>query len=315
MTNLVFGPPSYGSVKYPGTLLVFDVDPAGPTPVHERPRGGRDTETIVRPGLQPRRSQHSSEADGPDRGLLVTIAGATRLRRRLPAGARHARRGRGLRRDQLGLRRAVRAADCTGLAAARPALGQDGAGHQVGFFPSAVTGEIYLLRLDGLYDDPIDPARLAVLRGPHNGIRIETADAGGPGGNVTGTVLLDGGRFLAVAGFGDLFAHPSPRPGRLYLLALPDDVVTGSGFGANFVPGCHAPRHDAGPRVRRGHGGRGHGGEAGPLRERRPEASTPSRTAASHRGASARSGCGDSRPTDSRPRARTPGNLRVGLAA
>ena len=124
-----------------------------------------------------------------------------------------------------------------GLAAARPALGVDAAGNRIGFYGSAVTGEVYLLWLDGLYDVFLDPSRLAVLRGPANGIPITAAQAGGPGGNLSGIALAPGGRTLAVTGFGDLFAFPAPLPGKLFLLNLPPNVVTGSGFGTNFVPG------------------------------------------------------------------------------
>ena len=125
-----------------------------------------------------------------------------------------------------------------GLAAARPAVGRDAAGHRVGFFPSAVTGEVYLLRLDGLDASPVDESRLAVLRGPLNGIGIRTDSAGAPGAHLTSVGLAPDGRTLVVAGFGDLFAWPDPVPGRLYLLGLPEDLVTGSGFGVDFVPGA-----------------------------------------------------------------------------
>mgnify|MGYP001823144520 CR=1 FL=1 len=124
-----------------------------------------------------------------------------------------------------------------GLAGTRPAIGRDAVGHLVGYFPSAVTGEVYLLLLDGLVGPFVDDTRLAVLRGPENGIPILTERAGGPGANVTGVALAPDGRTLVVAGFGDLFAWPEPEPGRLVLIGLPEDVVTGSGFGTDFVPG------------------------------------------------------------------------------
>jgi len=236
MSNLVFGAPSYGTVKYPGTLQSFDVNPSATQPVTARPRGLLATETVVVQGYNPVALTLLEAPLAPPR-LLVTVAGTTgydaayRLVPQTPASveAYDGLGGTYLGRFELGL---------TGLAAARPALGEDRAGHRVGFFSSAVTGELYLLRLDGLFDNPINPDRVAVLRGPHNGIPIRTQDAGGPGGNITGALLLDGGRTLAVTGFGDLFASPSAEPGRLYLLALPHDVVTGSGFGGNFIPGA-----------------------------------------------------------------------------
>ena len=107
----------------------------------------------------------------------------------------------------------------------------------MGFFPSSVTGEVYLARLDGLDDDPVDVTRIAVLRGVGNGIPIEPASAGGPGGNVTGVGLSPDGRTLLVSGFGDLFAFPAPKPGRLLALSLPDDLISGSQFGPKFVAG------------------------------------------------------------------------------
>ncbi len=236
MSNLLFGAPSHGTFKYPGTLQVFDVAPASLEPVRARPRGALITETLVVEGYNPVSLTLLDVPLAPSR-LLVTVAGATayddafRLQPRTPASveAYDAQGGTYLGRFELGL---------TGLAGARPAVGLDLAGHHIGFFPSAVTGEIYLLRLDGLFAQPIDPDRVAVLRGPHNGIPIRSQDAGGPGGNVTGALLLDGGRTLAVTGFGDLFAFPTPEPGRLYLLPLPSNVVTGSAFGANFIPGA-----------------------------------------------------------------------------
>ena len=42
---------------------------------------------------------------------------------------------------------------------------------------------------------------------------------------------------VRAAGFGDLFAFPAPKPGRLYALSLPADVVSYPGFGASFVAG------------------------------------------------------------------------------
>ncbi len=234
MANVVFGAPSYGATKEPGTIEVFDVYALDAQPVRARPAGALATETIRLDGYDPVALQRIGSPAGPR--LLVTVAGATgydasyALVPTTPASveAYDATTDAWLGRFELGM---------VGLAAARPALGSDRAGHQVGFFPSAVTGEVYLLRLDGLYADPIDATRLAVLRGANNGIPIAADDAGRPGANVTSVGLVAAGRALLVAGFGDLFSYPAPTPGRLYLVALPDDVVGGAGFGTNFVPG------------------------------------------------------------------------------
>jgi hypothetical protein len=235
MSNFRIAAPSYGAWKYPGTVQIYDVEPGSAQPVRSRPQNGPSTQTILLDGYNPVALQ-TIVAEGPNLRLLVTVAGTTETDDTLalvpntPASLQvfDALTAAYLGRFDLGL---------AGLAATRPALGLDGVGHRVGFFPSAVTGEVYLARLDGVFADPVDEGRIAVLRGPANGIPIAADDAGGPGGNVTAVGLIDGGRWLVVAGFGDLFAYPAPTPGRLYLLRLPPDLVTGSGFGTNFVPG------------------------------------------------------------------------------
>jgi len=252
MSNLVFGAPSYGSTKYPGTLQVLKVDAARPAPLSQIP-SGLNTSTIVRTqGYNPVALATVLYDPGfgrlPITRLLVTVAGTTGLDAQFklvaltPASveAYDGLSGRFEGAFGLGL---------AGLSAIRPALGQDAAGHHVGFYPSSARGEIYLLRLDGLFATAVDPTQLSVLRGPLNGIPITAAQAGGPGGNITGVALAPHGRTLAVCGFGDVFAVP-PQPGRLFLLSLPADVVSGSGFGANFVPGSSefgaAPGHTLG---------------------------------------------------------------------
>jgi hypothetical protein len=176
-----------------------------------------------------------SAAGGAER-VLVTVAGTTaydaqgRLVPVTPASAEayDAQSLAFLGRFELGL---------AGLSGTRPAVGRDGAGHEVAFFASSVRGEAYLLRLEGLYSAVVDPARVAVLRGPSNGIPIDPTLAGGPGGNVAGIALSSDGRTLVVSGFGDLFAYPSPRPGRMYALSLPYDLVADSSFPRGFLPG------------------------------------------------------------------------------
>lgn len=240
MTNILFGPPSYGTVKYPGTIQVFDIATDSFPPVHPRPRPGLVTETLDVGGFNPVAIQRFTATGTLGlsimQRLLVTVAGTTAYDANFQlvpvTDASVAVYDDGaatfLGRFLLGR---------TGLSATRPALGRDAAGHRVGFFPSSVTGEVYLLRLDGLYDTIVDASRLAVLRGPNNGIPIASQQAGGPGGNITSVGLAPDGRTLVVAGFGNLFAWPDPEPGRLYLLGLPEDLVTGSGFGVDFVPG------------------------------------------------------------------------------
>jgi hypothetical protein len=239
MSNLVFGAPSYGAVKYPGTVQVLHVARQSPTPLAPALLGSGQPFVFGTQAYNPVALDlvHVPVLAGnpPRTRLLVTLAGTTAT---TPGGALlpvtaaaveayDGDDGTQQGRFDLGL---------VGLAAVRPALGQDAAGHRVGFYPSAVTGEIYLLRLDGLYTQVLDPSALAVLRGPANGIPITAAQAGGPGGNVTSVALAPDGRTLAATGFGDLFQSP-PVPGQLFLLALPADLVTGAGFGADFVPG------------------------------------------------------------------------------
>jgi hypothetical protein len=230
MTNLLFGAPSFGQVKLPGTVQVFDLTPGLQAPV--APVAGR---TLLCAGYNPGAVQRLRPDGGGRDRVLVTVTGATAFD---ATGAlvpvtdasveAYDADGTFLGRFLLGL---------SGLSSIRPALGRDGAGSFVGFFPSSTTGRVYLLRLDGLTSATVDEGRLAVLRGPDNGIPITAAGAGSPGGNVTGIGLSPDGRTLVVAGFGNLFAFPAPEPGRLFLLDLPPDVVTGAGFGVNFVPG------------------------------------------------------------------------------
>jgi hypothetical protein len=151
-----------------------------------------------------------------------------------------------------------------GLSSIRPAVGEDGAGHAIAAFASSVRGEVYLLRIDGLFSIFVDPAEVAVLRGLNNPIPIDPSAAGGPGGNVAGLALSADGRTLVASGFGDLFAFPTPRPGRVYALSLPPDLVSDPEFSRTFVAGTSnvvttsgrtlgpvviVPGADAGPEV------------------------------------------------------------------
>ncbi|MDF1702660.1 MAG: hypothetical protein P1V36_16040, partial [Planctomycetota bacterium] len=242
MSNLLFAAPSNGATKLPGTIQVLDVAPASPTPVTFAGNGAGGSFVIRTQAFNPVAIDDIAvppAAPGlPARSrLLVTCAGTTDYDSAFnlvpttvsTVEAYDASSGAFEGRFDLGL---------AGLAAVRPALGYDGAGHFVGFYPSSVTGELYLLRLDGLLADPINPNTLAVLRGPFNGIPVTAAERGGPGGNLTGVALSPDGRTLAVTGFGDLFAFPTAIPGQLFLMALPADLVTGSSFGVDFVPGA-----------------------------------------------------------------------------
>ena len=240
MSNLIVGPPSFGAVKHRGTLQVFDVSPFAGTPVGVRPAPGVVTQTLLTQDYNPI-ALSAFDADMSLTGivtprLLVTVGGTTAFDASFQLVPVTNASVEVYDADVLALRGTFRLG-LAGLAGTHPALGRDAAGHHVGFFPSSVTGEVYLLLLDGIHPWEIDTSRLAVLRGPGNGIPITAAQAGGPGGNVTGVGLSPDGRTLAVSGFGDLFAFPAPNPGQLVLLALPDDVVTGSGFGVGFVPG------------------------------------------------------------------------------
>ncbi len=238
MSNIVFGAPSYGATKLPGTVQVLEVATTSSAPLAFASLDGLTPFVIRTEGYNPVALETvrvpTSTGTALHR-LLVTVAGTTgfdsafNLVPVTPSSVEAYNASNGALNGvfQLGL---------SGLAAIRPAIGHDGAGHRVGFYPSSVTGEVFLLRLDGLYKEPVDSSQLAVLRGPLNGIPITAAQAGGPGGNITGIGLAPDGRTLAVTGFGDLFAVPQV-PGQLFLLGLPTDLVTGSGFGANFTPG------------------------------------------------------------------------------
>jgi hypothetical protein len=173
---------------------------------------------------------------GPDR-LLVTVAGTTafdasfQLLAVTPSSveAYDATTLAFLGRFELGL---------AGLAGVPPAVGRDRAGHRIAYLASSVHGEAYALRLDGLYGQNVVAANVAVLRGPNNGIPVDPAAAGGPGGNVAGVALSTAGDVLVLSGFGDLFAFPSPKPGRLLALSLPFDVVNAGSFSTPFLPGA-----------------------------------------------------------------------------
>ncbi len=240
MSNLVFGAPSFGATKLPGTIQVLDVSTTSSTPLSIATADGLTPFVMRTAGYNPValetvRVPLPIPLGAVTHRLLVTVAGTTgfdatgNLVPMTPSSIE-------AYDAQTGARAGIFHMGLSGLAALRPTLGQDAAGHRVGFFPSSVTGEVYLLRLDGLYQPAIDTSTLAVLRGPLDGIPITAAQAGGPGGNITGVGLAPDGRTLAVSGFGDLFATPQV-PGQLFLLALPADLVTGSGFGTTFVPG------------------------------------------------------------------------------
>jgi hypothetical protein len=235
MANFIVGAPSYGAVKYPGTVEVFDVDTTLAAPVTRRPLLGLATETLRTAGYNPAAVTPVATAGGTVR-LLVTTAGTTgydasfRLVPQTPSAVEvfdvASRTRVGV--FDLGL---------AGLASSRPAIGTDAAGHHIAALASSVRGEVYLLRIDGLFTETIDPTQVAVLRGPKNGIAIDPAAAGSPGGNVAGLALSPDGRTLVASGFGDLFAFPTPKPGRLYVLSLPDDVVGTLFAQPAFVPG------------------------------------------------------------------------------
>jgi len=238
MANIVFGPPSYGAVKYPGTVQVFDVDLAAPAPVARRTAMGLATTTVVTHDFNPVAVTRLNLPHGGSR-VLVTNAGTTaydaafELRPSTPASVEvlDPVTFEALGRFDLGL---------VGLAGSRPALGRDGAGHRVGFFASSVLGEVYLLQLDGVFAPAVDATQVQVLRGVNNPIPIDPVEAGGPGGNVAGLGLSSDGRTLVVSGFGDLFAFPAPKPGRLLALSLPADLVNGAGITGAYLPGTSA---------------------------------------------------------------------------
>lgn len=251
MSNFIVGAPSYGAVKYPGTVEVFDVDETAAAPVTPRPRPGLATETIVTAGFNAVAVTPLVSDTGRVR-LLVTTAGATAFDASFalvpvtPASIEvfDVDSRQRLGRFDLGL---------AGLSASRPALGRDAVGHHLVAVGSSVRGEVYLVRTDGLFYDDVIAGEVEVLRGPNNGIPIDPSEAGGPGGNVAGLALSADGRTLVASGFGDLFAFPAPKPGRLYALSLPADVVSYPGFGASFVAGTTrlvtAPGATLGPVV------------------------------------------------------------------
>ena len=236
MANIVFGAPSYGAVKEPGTVQVFDVDDAAAAPVSARPTAGLSTQTLRTLDYDPVAVTRLANPSGPDR-LLVTVAGTTGFDgsgRLVPVTtssveAYDATTLALLGRFDLGL---------AGLAGVPPAVGRDGVGHRVAYLASSVNGEAYALRLDGLLGPAVQSALVAVLRGPHNGIPVDPAAAGGPGGNVAGVALSTAGDVLVLSGFGDLFAFPAPQPGRLLALSLPFDVVGTGAFPTPFLPGA-----------------------------------------------------------------------------
>ncbi len=237
MANLLTGPPGFGTDRQRGTLQVYDLDPHAALPVKARPAAGLTTETWLTQDYNPV-ALALTETDPdlwgvPRERLLVTCGGCTAYDaafRLLPVTEASVEVHDPALSTYLGRFRFGLA----GLAGTPPALGSDAAGHRVGYFASSVTGEVYALWLDGLRDALPDPARLAVLRGPGAGLDVARAWAGGPGGNLAGLGLAPDGRTLVVSAFGDVFTG---APGRLVLLALPDDVLDGAGLGPQFVPG------------------------------------------------------------------------------
>ena len=234
MSNLVVGAPSYGTVKYPGTVQRFDVDLSATPPVRPHDDGsGLVTQTLLTAAYNPVSLDVLKAPTGSyfKPRLLVTCGGATgydasfQLVPQTPSAVLVYDSGTAsfLGQFNLGL---------TGLVS-RPALGTDGFGHHVGIFPSGTTGQAYLLHLDGLVSPTIDLAQLAILRGPTNGIPFDPG-AGTPAGNISGVALAPNGRTLVASTFGDFFTG---QPGRLLLLSLPFDLVSDSGFVASFTPG------------------------------------------------------------------------------
>lgn len=233
MANIVVGFPSFGATKLPGTMQVLHVQQGGAPLFSTVPDPqGLLTQTVATGRFNPVSIDvlGGTSLFGAPR-ILVTLGGASEFDasfQLIPATDAAVEVYDGdsaafLGRFEMGLAALV----------SRPAFGRDAAGHQLGFFPSGITGQIYVLRLDGLFGPVIVPSQLAVLRGPHNGIAID-GPIGSPGGNIASVGLSPDGRILAVSGFGDLFAG---RPGRLLLLALPADLVGNPAFGASFQPG------------------------------------------------------------------------------
>lgn len=233
MANLIVGYPSFGAIKYPGTVQVFDVErTSDPIVTLTDDPTGLATRTLRTGAYNPVSLDVIADTlgvGGPR--LLVTLGGTTaydasfNLVPVTPAAVQvhDGASGAFLGSFELGL---------TGLVS-RPAIGRDGAGHHVGYFPSGVTGEVYALWLDGLFGVTPDLTRLAVLRGPMNGIPV-AGPSGSPGGNLAGIGLAPDGDVLVVSGFGDFFTN---RPGRLVLASLPYDVVADSRVGTDFTPG------------------------------------------------------------------------------
>jgi hypothetical protein len=219
-------------------VQVFDVDDGAGVPVGVRAAAGLSTQTLRTLDYNPVAVTRLANPTGPDR-VLVTVAGTTAFDASfhlLPATpssveAYDAGTLAFLGRFDLGL---------AGLSGVPPAVGRDGAGHHVAYLASSVNGEAYALRLDGLFGPAVVPSLVSVLRGPHNGIAVDTAAAGGPGGNVAGVALSTRGDVLVLTGFGDLFAFPTAKPGRLLALSLPFNVVGSPTFTSSFLPGASA---------------------------------------------------------------------------
>jgi hypothetical protein len=251
MANFIVAGPSFGNVKYPGTVQVFDVDLAAAAPVSPRVTGPHATQTIGTRDYNPSAVTRFTPQTGPER-ILISVAGTTAFDASFnlvpvtnaSVEAYDAASQQYLGTFDLGL---------AALASSRPAIGRDGVGQAVGFFASSVLGEVFLLRLDGLDQELVDPTRVGVLRGPNNGIPIQPESAGKPGGNVAGLALSSDGRTLLASGFGDFFAVGGPAPGRLFALSLPVDIVESRQFPRVFVPGtstyASAPGRTLGPVV------------------------------------------------------------------
>ena len=231
MANVLVGSPSFGTHRLPGTVQIYRVDRAQPQPVTPIPELGQATRTLRTIDFNPVSVDVLAGAAIPR--VLVTCGGTTGFNASFQLEATSDASVEvydGALSSFLGRFTLGR----VGLVGA-PALGRDGRGNQVGFFPSGVTGRVYLLELTGLYGLAVDLSALSVVRGPGNGIPI-AGPAGSPGGNITGVALSPNGRTLVVSGFGDLFSTPR-QPGHVYLAALPTNVVTGSTLGISFVPG------------------------------------------------------------------------------
>ena len=237
MSNLIFGAPSFGAHRFPGTVQVYAVDMNQPQPLAAMPELGQATRTIRTTGYNPVSVDafQSRPANGASTTrLLVTCGGTTGFDSSfnlVPTSDAIVEAYDGTTSAFLGSFTMGR----VGLVGG-PALGSDASGNQLGYFPSGVTGQVYVLELTGLYNAVINPLALSIVRGPGNGIPI-AGPSGSPGGNITGIALSPDGRTLVVAGFGDLFSAPR-KPGKVFLATLPDDVVTGAGFGVSFTVGA-----------------------------------------------------------------------------